>query len=232
MLAIAWPNKASQSRFDFAGQHQVEKAPADRLRHADRIRVGQHDDAEVLGRQHVDAGRGAEIERAGMAPADAALLVVADVPAEPIERRVVDHRVRRRRDDDLRAMGLVQRRRLDDLAPVDGAAGRAAGAATAPGRAPRSSRRRPAIAHRARGCIWRSIWPRSCCGRGPAPGSAPPGNPQAASSCCACRAAGRAVPPTAPPMTWPAGLGRRHRRRGQAEIGVGIVRAEARGRHD
>jgi len=35
---------------------------------------------------------------------------------------VVDHRVRRRRDDDLRAMGLVQRRGLDDLAPVDGAA--------------------------------------------------------------------------------------------------------------
>src|SRR5436309_7209913 len=78
---------------NFAGKDEVEKAPADRLRHPDGLRIGQRDDAELSARKQIDAGRGAEVEPAGMAPVNAALVIVVDIPAEPIAPGMVDHRI-------------------------------------------------------------------------------------------------------------------------------------------
>src|SRR5262249_47318398 len=89
------------------------------LRDTDWRGIGEDQDAEAVRGEQDNAGGGPHVEPARMAEADAALVVVANIPAEPVETGAVGDRIAGRVADDLRPVGLPQRGRGDDLLALE-----------------------------------------------------------------------------------------------------------------
>ncbi len=99
----------------------VEEVEGDGVGEADGGAVGEDDDAELFQGEHRDVGVGAEFEGPGVAQAEAAGVVVGDVPAEPVEAGVLAGGGGGRLREDLRLVGAVEGAGGDDALAVEDA---------------------------------------------------------------------------------------------------------------